>query len=71
MSGDGSAAILARRQELFDAKLASLGLDLPEEERQRLWASHLKQIELAADWTARLDPCVEPALEFRAVECPR
>lgn len=52
-------------QILFEEKLALLGFDVNEHDRRRLWASYLKQVELAASWTSRLDPAGESALLFR------
>ena len=52
-------------RRVFEEKLASLGIDVTEHDRRRLWASYLKQVELAAAWTNRLDPAGESALLFR------
>ncbi|ESR25357.1 hypothetical protein [Lutibaculum baratangense] len=56
----------AQQEALFDQTLAALGIEPTAHDRQRLWTSYLKQQELAAAWTGRLDPAAEPALEFRA-----
>lgn len=59
--------ITSQLEAQFDLKLKSLGLEIDEHDRGRLWRSYLRQVELSAAWSKRLHPAVEPALEFRAV----
>lgn len=55
-------------EALFRQRLAALGIDPNEHDRRRLWESYVKQGELAAAWTERLDPADESALRFAAGE---